>query len=291
MSTQLERLTAHGADYRDPVAAIDWDQEDGNLPWLPPEMLSLSAGDLGVPERSKLIQRLSQAEFSRLCAAGIWLEGLLISRLSAKGFLELPAEETRIILQEIREETGHSLMFLTMIERAGLQKTRLLGPTRLLTWVAQRLSSDHAAFWAMVYIGETVTDTYARLCLKRAQDDGQEISLVASDVLSLHHKDEARHIAAARALLASRIEKMGLIERFVFSRTLKFLLRGFLKATLYPTAESLERAGIPRPSEMAAHAARCPRRAELARQCAVPALTLLGRTAELARFGVADIRP
>ncbi len=273
----MDRLGALGAEYHDPVAEIDWDAAAPDLKWLTPGTLCLAALEGGADASSEDLIRFSRAEFARLCAAGLWLEGLLISRLTARGFPAARADEARVMLQEVREESGHGLMFLEMIDRAGFTGVRLLGPTRLLTWVAHRLAPDSAEFWAMVYVGETVTDTLAVLALREAAD-GSPICPVARQVLTLHHRDEARHIAAARSFLKARVADMGWLRRRLFSGFFRFLLRRFLWATLYPTEASLRAVGVS-DAKVAARAARaCPDRAKLAAHCAAPALSLLART-------------
>ncbi len=279
MSNVLNRLGSLGAQYRDPVATIDWSACDPALPWLPPGVTSLSILDDLAPE---IAVRLSQIEFARLCAAGLWLEGLLISRVTANGFLAAKSDEARIMLQEVREESGHGLMFLEMIDRAGLSGVRLLGPTALLTWIAHRLAPDDAAFWAMVYIGESVTDTFALRAL-RESDSGNPICPVAKQVLTYHHRDEARHIAAARALLDARIAAMRPVSRLVFAGTVRFLLDRFLRATLFSTEASLEALGLDDPAAAARTAARCPVRRQLARDCAAPAMEMIARSGILSR--------
>ena len=158
MTPVLQRLGDHGAHYRDPLTVIDWNAADPGAPWLPPHLLSTAGLDVQASMTDEQVVRLSQAEFARLCAAGLWLEGLLISRVTADGFPSARADEARVMLQEVREESGHGLMFLEMIRRAGLENVPLLGPTRLLTTVARRLRASHAEFWAIVFIGEAVTD-------------------------------------------------------------------------------------------------------------------------------------
>ncbi|MDD9878970.1 MAG: diiron oxygenase [Magnetovibrio sp.] len=277
MSRVLDRLGAHGARYRDPVAAIDWRAADDGLPWLPMDLLSIDGLDIAGRLSAEQLKRFSEIEFARLCAAGMWLEGLLISRVTAKGYLGLNTDEARIMLQEVREESGHSLMFLEMIARAGLKDVPLLGATGLLTRVAGRLDPAGPAFWAMVYIGETVTDTFGLKALKRAREPGQDICPVARQVLELHHRDEARHIAAARTLLASRIGQMTGARRLAFTTSLRFLLNRFLDATLYPTAASLAALGLDDPKGVAAAVKASPARRRLAQACAQPALDMLRR--------------
>ena len=278
MSTVLHRLGALGATYNDPVAAIDWSKSEPDQPWLPPDLLSLAGLGLQADMPRDVLLRLSQVEFARLCAAGLWLEGLLIGRVAATGFLAAETDETRVMLQEVREESGHGLMFLEMIERAGLSGVPLLGPTRLLTEIAQRLDPKGPAFWAMVYIGESVTDTYALKALKASGTE--EICPVARQVLYLHHRDEARHIAAARAFLDTRISNMGHAKRLIFRQLLNTLLKRFLFATLYPTAASLQAMGMANANGAAAAARACPERLALANSCAASARDLIERTSE-----------
>jgi hypothetical protein len=276
MSVALTRLRLHGARYRDPLTEIDFAAGDPSAPWLPDELLSLAT----VPEYASLSAaervRLSHIDFARLCAAGLWLEGLLMSRVTAQGFVGASAAEARIMLQEVREEAGHGLMFLEMIERAGLTDVPLLGSTGLLTWVARRLTPADPEFWAMVYIGESVTNTFIARALRPPH--ARSICPLARQVMALHHRDEARHIAAARALLMSRIERMGLLRRRLFGTLVKLLLDRFLGATLYPTPASLASLGLRRPARAAAAVRACPRRRALARACAAPALALVARS-------------
>ena len=182
------------------------------------------------------------------------------------------------MLQEVREEAGHGLMFLEMIDRTGLSGVPLLGTRRVLTTVANRLGPGQPEFWAMVYIGESVTDSFARRALKESAGNGSPICPLARQVLSFHHKEEARHIAAARALLQRRLARMSRPRRRIFSHTLNALLARFLRATLYPTAASLKVLGLPEPEATARAALACPERRRLAEACARPALNVLSRS-------------
>jgi len=278
MSDMLDRLSALGARYSDPIEAIAWEKADADLPWLPESVLSLSGTSLGGAMTPDMRIRFSRVEFARLCAAGIWLEGLLIARVSGDRFMHgVPLAERCVILHEVREEAGHGLMFLEMIRRSGLEGVPLLGPTWLLTQAARHLRPRKAAFWAMVFIGETVTDSFAIRALRDSGSGGQAICPVARDVLAFHHRDEARHIAAARTLLAARIAKMSAFDRLAFGTLLRFLLGRLLRATLYPTPASLAALGFGDPAG-AAHAAwACPVRRAFAHECAAPALELIDR--------------
>ena len=275
MNAILDRIAEHGRPYRDPLTAINWTQEDPALPWLPKSLLL--GPDLQNSLDEKEFLKLSRAEFTRLCAAGLWLEGLLINRVTETGLLGIETTEARVMLQEVREETGHSLMFLEMIDRAAQGLSPRLEGTKILTAVAKKLRVDSAEFWAMAYIGETVTDTFAMKALKLSQSEHEPMCPVAEEVLAFHHREEARHIAAARQFLAGRMSGMSLQRRWIFSRTLQWLLELFLDATMYPSAESLERAGLSDPVGLARLLKNDPTRQSIAADCAMPAVSLLRR--------------
>lgn len=271
----LQHLAELGAEYRDPLTSIDWTAADASRPWLPPEVLSLA----GLPAQASMdptvLNKFSRVEFARLCAAGLWLEGLLISRVMKDGCVTTVPAEARVMLQEVREEAGHSLMFVEMIDRAGLGGVPLLGDIRLLSWIAHRLHPESAEFWAMVYIGESVTDSFALAALRA---ENGTICPLAREVLQFHHKDEARHIAAARTLLKSRIGTMSAPRRRLFRLTLRFLLKQFLRATLYPTEASLRAMGIPDPVGAVSAATQSPERQAFAEDCARSAMRFIERS-------------
>src|SRR6266496_3019079 len=108
------------APYLDPLARIDWSGVDRDCWWLPPQALSLA----GVPEFETLPldhrRRLSHYEYAHLLEIGLWLEALFVERLArlARGTTDF--ERRSRYLLEIREEAGHSLMFLELIRRSGV---------------------------------------------------------------------------------------------------------------------------------------------------------------------------
>ncbi len=274
---KLNRLSTYGADYRDPIAEIDWTLADPTQPWLPPSLLSLAGLDAQANMTKQTMIRFSQIEFARLCAAGLWLEGLMISRVTSQGFPATDIDEARVMLQEVREESGHGLLFLEMINRAGLSGVQLLGRKRLLTWISHKLSPRSPEFWALVFIGESITDTFAVKALQLSQKPGEAICPIAHQVLSLHHRDEARHIAAARAFLETRAKTMTSLRKQLFDRALKLLLPQFLSATLYPTAASLTVLGMTDPELTVRAAKACPQRWQIVEACTAPALETLAR--------------
>jgi len=287
MSTIFNRLAAATPAYKDPMTEIDWSADDPDLAWLPESVISLAHLPVWQQLDARQKRRVSQIEFARLCAAGLWLEGLMIHRVTHAGFVAADTLETQIVLHEVREETGHGLMFLKMIERAGMSGKHLLGPTGLLTTVAKMLDPQSAGFWAMVFIGESVTDTFALKALKEAEGQGRAICPLARQVMQWHHADEARHIAAAKALLGEKIKAMSPAQRSGFRLLTKMLIRRFLRATLFPSLQSLEALQIPNAREVWRQAHRNPSGWVLARSCAEPAMNLIDKQFSKSAAGTA----
>lgn len=275
MSSIFDRLVAATPRYRDPLQEIDWNAADPDLPWLPEKMISIANTPVWRTLDDAQRLRVSRVEFARLCAAGLWLEGLLVHRVTHKGFVAADTKETHIILQEVREETGHGLMFLKMIDKSGMGGKHLLGPTRLLTSVAKTLDPEGPGFWAMVYLGESITDNFAIMALRVASEEGEEICPVARQVMKWHHNDEARHIAAAKAMLRAKVDAMSSLERAFFRTVVSVLVKRFLSATLFPSLQSLEALGLAEPQGVWRAAHGDTDRHDMARACADPALATL----------------
>ena len=119
-SPLLSQLSNNSAPYRDPLTSLDWTALDTQSYWLPPAAISI----YGLPEFATLEvevkRRLSQYEFINLVLCGLWLESIFIDRLGGALAGGLSAAERTYLLHEIREEAGHSLMFLKLIEASGL---------------------------------------------------------------------------------------------------------------------------------------------------------------------------
>src|SRR5512146_2802550 len=103
-----------------PLERSDWDAVDRECWWLPPDALSLA----GVAEFEALPlvtrRRLSHREFAHLTEAGLWLEAVFLQRLAALAWHTRDAALRARYLEEIREEAGHSLIFLELLRRSGV---------------------------------------------------------------------------------------------------------------------------------------------------------------------------
>lgn len=240
----LELLNEASSPYRDPGARLPWEHLDTDSWWLPPRALSLA----GVPAFEALPraqkQRLSHFEFAHLLETGLWLESLFIHRLGrALDTTQDTALRARY-LHEIREEAGHSLMFLELMERSGV---RLPEHRRERPWLADRIGrlvpESHALFWPLVVIGEELPDKLNRT-VRPGADDAILSSLVYH-MATLHAIDEARHIAHARASCEDRAMRVGTLRKRLLSPVLGIAFDRFADYLFYPSARLYATAGLP----------------------------------------------
>jgi hypothetical protein len=251
----LRQLSANSAPYRDPLTGVNWSQLGTQGYWLPEAALSL----YGLPEFDALApavrQRLSQYEFVNVMHCGLWLEGIFLQRMSRRLRPELPRAEHEYLLHELREEAGHSLMFLRAIESSGLAvpEGRWRAP-----WVASALGRVAPAggglFWLAMLIGEDVPDKLNRYL--RSHPDGTNPAV--RQICTLHVLDEARHISLAGHQLETALAGTGALRRNLLSAAARLLLRQLSRAFYFPPARFYELAGLTRGSEWRAAALRNP---------------------------------
>jgi hypothetical protein len=238
----IEQLNRSSVPYADPLARIDWASLDLNGWWLPQEAVSLHgvAEFDALPEVQRI--RLSQFEFVNFIEKALWLEGIFMERISRAlaDSLGDPAATT-YRLHELREEAGHSLMFLDLIRRSGLP----IGPEaferpKLATWVGRFAPYGSAAFWVAVLIGEQVPDQMNRFIRKHRS----EISPAIYDIITAHAIDEARHIAHARETFEGSMHKGWSLLMRLYPPLLNRIFRQFVEAFYFPTPSLYEMAGL-----------------------------------------------
>jgi hypothetical protein len=238
----IEQLNRSSVPYADPLARIDWASLDLNGWWLPEEAVSLhgvSEFDT-LPEAQRI--RLSQFEFVNFIEKALWLEGIFMERISRAlaDSLGDPAATT-YRLHELREEAGHSLMFLDLIRRSGLP----IGPEaferpKLATWVGRFAPYGSAAFWVAVLIGEQIPDQMNRFIRKHRG----EISPAIYDIITAHAIDEARHIAHARETFEGSMHRGWSLLMRLYPPLLNRIFRQFVGAFYFPTPSLYEMAGL-----------------------------------------------
>lgn len=268
----LSQLSASSAPYRDPLALVNWTQLNTNSFWLPEPALSLH----GLPEFDTLApavrRRLSQYEFINVMHCGLWLEGIFLQRMSRRLRPGMPRAEHEYLLHELREETGHSLMFLQAIEASGLAL-----PDG--SWRAPRAAgalgrfapAGGGLFWLAMLIGEDVPDKFNRYVRGRAD----AVNPAIRQICTLHVADEARHIGLARRMLETALAGMGTLRRGLLSAAARLLLWQMARAFYFPPVRFYELAGLPRDSDWRSAALRNPARKRFVAERLVPTIRVL----------------
>jgi hypothetical protein len=268
----LRQLSSNSTPYRDPLALIEWGKLNLDDPWLPEPALSL----YGLPEYETLSdaikRRLSHYEFINVMLCGLWLESLFLQRLARRLDPSLASREYEYFLHEMREEAGHSLMFLKAIESSGL-------PLPEDTWRAPRISSllarhlplEGALFWLAAVIGEDVPDKLNRFVRQSAQ----HVNPVVKQILSIHIIDEARHITLARGRLDSGLQACGVVRRAALAYISRVLLGELIRVYCFPPARFYELAGLTRGRFWRRLALTNPARRAFVAQCLAPTRRML----------------
>jgi hypothetical protein len=279
----VHSLNVDSLPYRDPLGKLNWEGVARDAWWLPPEALSLA----GVPafERLPLAerQRLSHYEFAHLLETGLWLESLFIARLG-RGLDATadPALKSRY-LHEIREEAGHSLMFLELMTRSGVSiPDAHTHRPRIARRIGQHAPADGLLFWTTVLAGEELPNRMNAMV--RAGVEQSIVSALVYRMVGLHMRDEARHIAYARATVESLAREASPLRKRLASTLLGMVIDQFARYMFYPPPAVYGLAfvaggasGDVRGAEWAALAAASAERRALVGQSLQPTLAFLER--------------
>ena len=238
--------------------------------WLPPERLSL----YGVPEFDALteVQRkcLSHLEFLGFIGTGLWLEGIFIERLGSKlRHTTDPANYARL-LQEIREEAGHSLMFLRLMEETGLRLPQVGGAHSLLDFLGHYAPTGSALFWLAVVVGEEIPDQ-----LNHAICQAPTVNVTIREMAALHMKDEAHHISHARHVLVNKLSSAGYLQKTFLGRLAGVLIGYLLDRCYLPSLQIYELAGLEGDGAWRERARKNPHRLEWVTRCVEPTIGFL----------------
>ena len=271
-SELAEHLSRNSAPYRDPVSRIDWNRLSTRQYWLPPEAVSLH----GVPEFMNRPEsermRLSHYEFLSFIEAGLWLEGMFMERIARsmrRDRRNLAALKYR--LHEMREEAGHSLMFLELMERSGLSiPYRRHSRLRLANLLGRHAPLETAGFWMATVIGEEIPDRLNRYIRRHSEG----VCPVIVEMSTLHIIDEARHITYAREMVESRLAWLRGWQRQLLHLLLKRLLHQFIEVFYHPDARLYELAGLYPGGKWAALGRTSGHRREFVELCLHPTLEI-----------------
>lgn len=258
--------------YRDPLTLVDWPQLGASGAWLPQSVLSLH----GLPEFAsagdEVKSRLSRYEFINVMYCGIWLESIFLQRVSRLLQPDMPRTENAHLLQELREETGHSLMFLRAIDAAGVELPQgSWRAPRAAAMLGRFAPAGSAVFWLAMLIGEHVSDSLNRHVCETAI----EVNPAVGQICMLHVADEARHISHARGMLAAALSASGAARRGFFSAVARVLLWQMTSVFYYPPASFYALAGLPGEADWRALALGNPVRRRFVAQQLAPTVRLL----------------
>lgn len=267
-----EQLSRSSMPYRDPVADIPWDALDRKPYWLPPEAISLYdvPAFMALPERQR--QQLSRYEFLNFIEGGIWLEGIFMERIARSTRNTQDRQTLKYRVHELREEAGHTLMFLELMERSGLRALPMRQPRLLLTDLFGRYAPlESLAFWMAMIVGEEVPDRLNRYI--RAHSE--HVSPTVAAMCTLHMVDEARHIAYARDELEKRLQGLRGWHRALLSPIMGKLIQQFVGVFYYPAPAVYRLAGLGAEQDWAALARANPHRSAFVRRTLDPTLQFL----------------
>lgn len=249
----LEQLSQNSVPYRDPLVRVDWKALDRGSFWLPEPAISL----YGLPEYERLpLERrhaLSQYECLNFIAGGLWLEGIFMERIS-RSLRHPPRDIANFIyrLHELREEAGHSLMFLELIRRAGLPLPPLHARRISIANLLGRYAPfESAGFLIAVLLGEEIPDRMNRFVRQHRAG----LCPTINDITKAHVIDEARHIAHVRDLLNARLSRSRSWPVRLMRPALNAALREFVQVFYFPGPHIYELAGLT-PGKRWTHAAR-----------------------------------
>ena len=262
--------------YDDPLARIDWDAVDTDCWWLPPLALSLA----GVPEFEALPaavrRRVSHVEYAHLLQAGLWLESVFMARLAALAHRSDDVARRSRFLHEVREEAGHSLMFVELLRRGGFSMRLEQGPVlRAVDVLARLLPTGSSLFWALVVTGEELPDRLNRR-LKRGIDD-VTLSSVVYRMVQIHTRDEAQHAAYAREQCAQAAASTPAWARALLSPPLSLAIALYANYVYFPPRAAYACAGLANPQRWHALARRNPLRHSQVAEMLRPTLAFLWR--------------
>lgn len=262
------QLSAHSVPYADPLDTVPWDSLALDRYWLPEHLISLHGlpGFEALPQATRM--RLSQCEFVALCELGLWLEAVFIQRLGQRTLEHLHADPDAYTyrLHELREEAGHSLMFLEVQKRARVPFMTPAGHwPKLAQLFARHAGLDSIAYMASILLGEDVPDRLNRLMYA-----DRELPAGVRAIVQIHMRDEARHMAFARASIMRRAATLPAWRKWLLGPLMRAVIDQFLRSAFYPAPGVYAAAGLEQPARWARLARRNPARAALVAQCAEP---------------------
>lgn len=268
----LRELSENSARYRDPLALVDWSRLNMHDFWLPEAALSLHGSPEYEAIAPALRRRLSHYEFIHVVHCGLWLESIFLQRMAHRLRPGMPRAEHEYLLHELREETGHSLMFLRAVEASGLAlPAGSWRPPRAASALGRFAPAGGGLFWLAMLIGEEVPDQFNRYVCGHADP----VNPAIRQICAVHAADEARHIALARRSLEVASSGARGLRRGLLSTAARGLIGQMTRTFYYPPERFYELAGLGRGVGWRTLALRNPARRRFVAERLAPTLRVL----------------
>ncbi|HET6335457.1 MAG TPA: diiron oxygenase [Polyangiales bacterium] len=232
----------------DPFRDIAWDAHDTAIDprdprfrLRPNEPLGATAWYAALPVDEQA--RLGLALLCQSMEFGIALENTLSRGLLT--FVHARHERSavaRYALHEVIEESRHSLMFRTFVDRSGCPPVRL---GRVDTWLSFRIAElapwFPELFFVWVLAGEIFVDDDNRRQLKHRS----ELHPLVAQILQIHVTEEARHMRFADRYIAEHFAIVSEPGKALVRAAAPTILRENARVMLQPCAATVKRFGIP----------------------------------------------
>jgi hypothetical protein len=204
--------------------------------------------------------------------AGVALERIFLELTAGRLRHAQQSAEYAYLLHEMREEAGHSLMFLKLATASGLAMPDWRAALPRIARPASRVLPSGVLYWAMLVIGEDIPDKLNRFVRRQA---GANFSPLIRQMISLHMVDEARHIAYARQRLDAAMSGRSRLAARVYGAVLDRLFNQFVRGYFWPRAELYQCAGLGDGKAWRRLALRNPHRREFVLRLVAPTMRLL----------------
>lgn len=271
-SPLLDQLSANSVPYRDPLAVLDWRTLDLGSYWLPPEAVSLH----GLPEFEALSDaarmRLSQYEFLSVVQICVALERVALESAARRLRHADSGSEYAYLLHEMREEAGHSLMFLRLAGATGLEMPDWRVALPRFARPVTRLVPSDTLYWFMRVVVQDVPDRLHRFMKRHS---GPQVSAFVRQMISLHMVDQSRHLTYARCRLEAALQDVGPAGARVLPVLCDSLFNRFVRRLFWPRPDLYERAGLGDGRFWRQAALRNPHRREFVLKLLAPTMRLL----------------
>lgn len=236
------RLNNKSTPYLDPLNLVNWDCLSSDSYWLPESAISLYGTPYFDAFSCEQKIKLSHYEFINFVEAGLWLESLFMERISRNLRLNhFDIENACYHLHELREEAGHSLMFLELVKKSGISiNNKHFRKINFANLFAKFAKFDSVLFWLAVYMGEDIPDKLNRYIRAHRTD----VCPCIVDIINVHINDEARHIAHAKSKIFNDNHETPFRFNKLYCLGINKVFSNFVDAYYYPPNSLYYAAGL-----------------------------------------------